>query len=876
MTTVGEELALLLAPLVDGLSSGDDADRLLRELGVLTAPATPAELPAELLALSTSGKEAMDAVLALDDQDVSAIQRTAGLVTSLTALFDAVADLNRFDASAVEKLGPPYDAADLWPYLAETLPVWLVNRWLRDGHPTVYDPLVLLDVIADDGGVQRLDFARLTTVLTSFGVSVGESLADDPGVLITPLRRAFDARGVTATAPEVLLDGQTALAAETAPPLDPGRLDLRVPGGVGMPALGVTLEAVDTGAGRGLALSVEGLDRLVGGVEVAGGWTVETSGGPGTAGLVVGADFAEKLDSLVDALDAGEVSLTGRPEAPWALFGNAAATRLELASLTVALDGDGLTSTPEFGLTLATEGLRFVLSAGDADSFLATLLGAVEITADMPLAARWSPADGLTIDGSIGLEIRVPVTKTIGPITVYGLTLALAVTPGETVALTVTTEIGAQIGPISAAADGMGLAVELRADGTGVPVGPLGVGLAFVPPKGVGLGFDFGVAAGAGYLWLDYAAGKYTGVLDAQVVAVGISAVGIVDTRPEGVDGWSLFFALFLDFPSIPLGFGFTLDGVGGLAGINRTLDTDALESAVRSGSLDAALFPADPIGQAAETIAALESLFPPSNDRYVFGPVVKIGWGKPATLVTAQLGPVISLPDPVVLAVLGTVTCVLPSADLDLVALYLDVGGVFDFGAGTLAIDASLHDSHVLWFALSGDMALRATFGSPSCLTTPSFLMALGGFHPGFDRPAGFPELRRLTLALTAEPVLDISFECYFALTSNSVQFGSAFSLSAQVAGFGIDGGTSSTRWWSSTRSSSAPGSASTSPSRRWARTWPACGSTRLWTARTPGTSWAWRGSSSSAWRRRSGSTSRSGRPGPSPYRPPPTCSAS
>ena len=93
-------------------------------------------------------------------------------------------------------------------------------------------------------------------------------------------------------------------------------------------------------------------------------------------------------------------------------------------------------------------------------------------------------------------------------------------------------------------------------------------------------------------------------------------------------------------------------------------------------------------------------------------GPVVKIGWGKPATLVTAQLGPVISLPDPVVLAVLGTVTCVLPSEDLDLVALHLDVGGVFDFGAGTLAIDASLHDSHVLWFALTGDMALRATFG--------------------------------------------------------------------------------------------------------------------------------------------------------------------
>ena len=38
---------------------------------------------------------------------------------------------------------------------------------------------------------------------------------------------------------------------------------------------------------------------------------------------------------------------------------------------------------------------------------------------------------------------------------------------------------------------------------------------------------------------------------------------------------------------------------------------------------------------------------------------------------------------------------------------------------------------------------------------------------------------------------MLEVYFGCYFALTSNTVQFGAEFDLSAQVAGFGIEGGT-------------------------------------------------------------------------------------
>jgi hypothetical protein len=188
----------------------------------------------------------------------------------------------------------------------------------------------------------------------------------------------------------------------------------------------------------------------------------------------------------------------------------------------------------------------------------------------------------------------------------------------------------------------------------------------------------------------------------------------------------------------------------------------------------------------APQVIAELSAIFPPRQDRYVFGPVVRLAWGTPP-LIEAELGILLSLPDPVTVGLIGSVTSVLPAEDVELVAIHLDIGGGIDTAAGTLWIDAELHDSHIVLFALTGGMAVRSGFADQ-----PSFLMALGGFHPGFDAPDDFPVLNPLSLAISAAPVLDISFACYMAITSNSVQFGSTFHLSASIAGFGIEGGAS------------------------------------------------------------------------------------
>ena len=769
--SLGEELAALMAPLLDALASPRAADALLRELGVLDGPGPAAQVPPPLADLAATADGAIDAVMALQDPAVPAAERVAGVVTNLGALVDAIAALAELDEQAAAGFAAPFDAPELWPFLARVLPGWLLVRWLRERHRGAHDLLALAGVVGPGpDGPPTLDLDRLGAALTQTA-PWAEALAD-LGVLVGPVRRHLDARGLSpAVRPATVELDQEDAPAEAVPATD--QAELRIPGGPG---------ATVSRAGGGLAIGADGLERLGDGIDLGGGWTLTGDGAAGLAGVVLGASSAAPLDGAT--LDSAAVELAGRPPVPWALLGDQGATRVELATFSAGLGGSALTSAPEVALSFSTSGLRLVIVPGDADSFLATLLGG-EIVVELALAGQWSPGGGLTIDGAVGLSVHVATTVTLGPLTISGLTVTLEL-DGEVLSLVLTTEIGGAVGPVSASVKGMGLRTKLlpgseRGSGI-VPLGPVALAFAFEPPSGASIGIDLG-AAGGGWIGFDLALGRYAGVIELHLLGVGICAVVLIDTANQD---WSMFFALFIDLPAIQLGFGFTLTGVGGLFGFNRTLNTVELRSAVRSGSLESVLFPPDPVGDAPEVVAELSALFPTSMGRYVFGPVVRLAWGTPS-LIEAELGIVLSLPDPVVIAIIGSVNSVLPTADVDLVALHLDVAGVIDEGQGTLSIDAALHDSHVVGFPLAGGMAVRASF-----LDQPSFLMALGGSHPGFDAPEGFPVLSRLSLAISAAPAIDISFECYFAIASNSVQFGSSFHLSAEIAGFGIEGGAS------------------------------------------------------------------------------------
>ena len=116
--------------------------------------------------------------------------------------------------------------------------------------------------------------------------------------------------------------------------------------------------------------------------------------------------------------------------------------------------------------------------------------------------------------------------------------------------------------------------------------------------------------------------------------------------------------------------------------------------------------------------------------------------------------------------------------------ALQVDVLGVIDFDRSEAAVDATLVDSRLAQFALTGDMALRMSWGAQ-----PSFLLAVGGFHPRFAAPPGFPALQRVAVALAAGDNPKLRLEAYLALTSNTVQFGARVDLAAKAGSFSIAG---------------------------------------------------------------------------------------
>ncbi|HET7504875.1 MAG TPA: DUF6603 domain-containing protein, partial [Kofleriaceae bacterium] len=439
----------------------------------------------------------------------------------------------------------------------------------------------------------------------------------------------------------------------------------------------------------------------------------------------------------------------------------------------------GFDPSVEVGL----RGGRLGISASAVDGFLASLLPPDGAGIDFDLLLRWSRSRGVELDGAGGLEITIPLQRSLGPLRIESVTARAAVESGG-LAVEVSTSVSATIGPLVVVVDRLGVALDVSFSSGNL--GPLDLALGFKPPNGLGLSLSTPAVTGGGFLSFDFENEQYSGVLQLSIQnLIDVKAIGILTTRlPDGQPGYSLLLILTGEFPPIQLGLGFTLNGIGGLLGVHRTAAVDALRARLRNGALDAILFPPDPLHDAPALISTLGAVFPVARDRFVFGPMVKIGWGTP-TLITLDLAVILELPEPVRLIVLGRLKAVLPDEKAPLVQIHLDAIGVLDFSRSEFSLDATLYDSRVVAFTLSGDMALRMSWGAQ-----PSFLMALGGFHPAFKPPAGFPALERLAVALSTGDNPRLRMEAYFALTSNTVQAGAKLELYVGVAGFSLEGG--------------------------------------------------------------------------------------
>jgi hypothetical protein len=457
---------------------------------------------------------------------------------------------------------------------------------------------------------------------------------------------------------------------------------------------------------------------------------------------------------------------------PILIFGSAGATRLEYAS--VSLSGGiriNTAGTKELFIEVELVGANLVIEPEEGDGFLKKVLpeGGFEINTE--LAVGISSEHGFYFRGSGGLEIQLPTHIEIGPIDIQNIKIGMTPINGV-FPIKVGADIGLALGPFAAIVEGIGVRADLEFPGSGGNLGPVDASIGFKPPTGIGFSIDSSGFKGGGFLSFDFDQERYVGALELTVKdKVSLKVIGILTTKlPGNDDGFSLLLLITAEFQPINLGFGFTLNGVGGLIALHRTMNLNYLRDGVKANTLDNILFPTDPIANINQIISDLEGAFPVQEGRYAFGPMAIIGWGTP-TLISIELGLMIEVPNPVRIAILGVVKAILPTEQKSLLKLQVNFLGTLDFEAKFITFDASIFASKLLSFTLEGDMAFRLKYGD-----NPNFLFSIGGFHPAYTPPPlQLPSLKRLTINLVAGDNPRITLTAYFALTSNTVQFGSA-----------------------------------------------------------------------------------------------------
>ncbi len=471
------------------------------------------------------------------------------------------------------------------------------------------------------------------------------------------------------------------------------------------------------------------------------------------------------------------------PDQPVTLLGDPDASHIELASVSAGLALDVSGASVGFGLNADLHGLRVVIKAGEGDNFLRTIVGDSPIAIDVPLGIEWKESTGIRFKGSAAFEITLHPHLHLGPVRVDDVTVRLAAdTDAPALTLQVTAGIAGKLGPIEFVLMGTGFKADARFEPGNA--GPFDVGLGFKPPDGAGLAIDAGGFVGGGFLRCDVEKGEYSGGLELMFKGtLAIRALGIISTRmPDGSPGFALLLLITSDIPPVQLSFGFVLQGVGGLLALNRTTDRDALRAGVRDGTLDSVLFPTDIVANAPRILGDLQRVFPIKQGLFLVGPMALITWGTP-TLVTLKLGVILELPR-VGLAIIGVLRAILPTDDTAILRLQVNFVGTVDLESGQFQFDASIYDSRVLNFTLTGDMAVRVYWKKNSNL-----LLTVGGFNPAYTPPPmDLPVLRRLGIIIF-EGNPDVRAESYFAVTSNTLQFGARLDLAYRFSMFKVAG---------------------------------------------------------------------------------------
>jgi hypothetical protein len=476
--------------------------------------------------------------------------------------------------------------------------------------------------------------------------------------------------------------------------------------------------------------------------------------------------------------------------APPAVAGRAQINLLREEPLTIGLpQGPGVSARKIDAELLATAGsaTSFVLTV---EGFQAALLpeelaaflgaGGDRSTAPTQLRIQADAAGGLRFEGS-GVRVELPGSLSLPGVSARGMAVELEVD-----------QAGLQLKPtIGLRAKLPGFPVEANLDGVGISVpfalnreafGPSPDGIP-KPPLPTGIGIDLTLPpVGGGGAVRKTETGGYAGVLDLDLAMLRIQALGVVQlpTNADPTSVLALLAAVF-PYPGIQLGFGFALDAVGGLVGINRRVDIEALTALVGDGNADHILFPENAVERAEEITRSLDAVFPVKRGRTVVAPMVRINWS--GRIVTFSGALILDLPSPPQIVLLGRLLVAVPDPAAPLIRLQASVLGRIDPALPETELLVSLAGSWIVMTPVSGEIYLLVRGGDQAV-----FVLSAGGFHPRYTRPPGVPALERLTMDLGGG-YLGLSAEAYLAVTSSALMFGAKLQLDATIAGCGVEG---------------------------------------------------------------------------------------
>jgi hypothetical protein len=480
---------------------------------------------------------------------------------------------------------------------------------------------------------------------------------------------------------------------------------------------------------------------------------------------------------------------------PLILLGLTGGSRLQAKSIggSVGIDANIGSGGGEIlpAVQLAIEEGKLVIDFSQGDGFIQTLLSGVHLEAGFSLKGNWNPRDGLRLQGSGGAEVFLPVHLDLAVISINGLYFSIGLNSGVP-QIGLKTQFTTNLGPLTAVVDQMGtnIAISFPPNGSG-RLGLADLDFKFAPPKGVGLSLDAGGFKGGGFLMLDTEKGEYAGALELDFKGLfSVKAIAIINTKmPDGSKTFSLLIVITAEFTPIQLSFGFTLNGVGGIFGLNRMIVVDALAEGIRTNAIKSILFPENVIANITRIISDIKQFFPPQRDHFVVGPMAKLGWGTPS-IITVELGLLLDLPNPM-FAIVGVLKSVLPHEAFPILRLQVNFIGVVDFDRGYMFFRADLFDSRLLIYSITGSMAFLVSWGEQQ-----AFALSVGGFHPDFHDiptipalPNGFRNMARIGISLLSDDNPRLKVESYFAVTSNTVQFGARVELYAGGGGFNIYG---------------------------------------------------------------------------------------